>query len=98
MNEAVNPATRISRAPGIIAEVLDGDLVMLDPERDSYLRLNRAGKLLWDALEAPQTVASLAELLARDTGIEPERAAADALAFARALVASGAAVAASDSA
>lgn len=75
----------------MIVESLSGETVMLDPEGDRYLRLNATGGMLWEMLVEPRTVHELGEHLAARTGIEPRRAAADASAFAKALLALGAA-------
>jgi hypothetical protein len=83
--------TTISRASGWIAETLGGDLVMLDPSRDCYLRLNRTGALLWQALAEPATVRELADALTQAEGIPADRAGQDALAFVNHLMEHGAA-------
>jgi hypothetical protein len=70
---------------------MDGGIVMLDPEADRYLRLNATGKLLWEALARPATVAELARLLSERSGISAERASADASTFVEGLIEFGAA-------
>jgi hypothetical protein len=87
----LEPHTRIARTEGLIVESLSGQTVMLDPERDRYLRLNETGGVLWEALAEPRTLADLGAHLAAHTGIDSERAATDAAAFVRGLVDAGAA-------
>ena len=87
----LRPQTRIARKEGLIVESLSGETVMLDPEGDRYLRLNATGGMLWQALDEPRTLGELGEHLAARTGIEPERAAVDASAFAEGLLDLGAA-------
>jgi hypothetical protein len=91
MSERLEAKTRIARKDGLIVESLSGRTVMLDPERDSYLRLNETGAMLWEALAEPRTLADLGAHLVDRTGIDSERAEADATAFARELLELGAA-------
>lgn len=91
MPAPLDPNTRIVRKEGLIVESLSGQTVMLDPERDRYLRLNETGGMLWEALAEPRTMADLGAHLAAQTGVDAERADADATAFVRGLLESGAA-------
>jgi hypothetical protein len=91
MSDQLGPNSRLARAEGLIVETLGDEVVMLDPERDRYLRLNRTGGLLWNELEQPATVAELADRLAGAAGIAPERAQEDTLAFVGLLIEHGAA-------
>ena len=60
---------------------VDGEVIALEHERSVYLAANRAGTLLWRALNEGATEARLAELLAQEYGLDPERAQADVAAF-----------------
>jgi sensor domain CHASE-containing protein len=91
MPEKLTAATRVARSEGLVTEPMEGGIVMLDPESDRYLRLNATGKLIWEALAEPATVAELAQLLSERTGISSERAEADAATFIEELVDFGAA-------
>jgi Coenzyme PQQ synthesis protein D (PqqD) len=66
-------------------------VVMLDPRTDRYLRLNATGKVIWEGLAEPATVAELAQVLAEQTGVDIDRAEADAASFIEGLVELGAA-------
>jgi hypothetical protein len=88
---ALTPDSTIERAEGWVVETLGAEVVMLEPERDRYLRLNRTGALLWSALDEPATVTELARRLAEAEGISPERASDDTLAFVTHLIEHGAA-------
>ncbi len=90
MPDQLGPNSRIARAEALIVETLGDEVVMLDPGRDRYLRLNRTGGLLWNELEQPSTVAELAERLAAAAGISPERAQEDTLVFVGHLIEHGA--------
>jgi hypothetical protein len=84
------PETTIARGDGWILETLGDKVVMLDPEADRYLRLNRTGSVLWNQLERPTKVEELAAGLADAEGIPVDRAQADTIAFVEQLIAHGA--------
>src|SRR3954468_3929327 len=90
VTEPVTPATRIARSDGFVAEPMDGGVVMLDPKTDRYLRVNATGRLIWESLEEPATVAELGNVLVEQTGVEAERAEADATSFIEDLIEFGA--------
>ena len=60
---------------------VDGEVIALEHERSVYLAANRAATLLWRALNEGATKARLADLLAQEYGLDPERAQADVAAF-----------------
>jgi Coenzyme PQQ synthesis protein D (PqqD) len=60
---------------------VDGEVIALEHGRSVYLAANRAGTLLWRALNEGATEPQLAELLAEEYGLGPERAQADVAAF-----------------
>jgi hypothetical protein len=84
-----NPATRVARSDGVIAQRLLDETVILDPHAGSYLRLNPSGSWIWERLADPQTVEELAQALATEYGLEGSRAEEDVVAFARDLAARG---------
>jgi len=88
--EPVTPATRIARSEGFVAEPMDGGIVMLDPKTDRYLRVNATGKLIWESLAEPATVAELARVLTDEIGVDGDRAEADATSFIEGLIELGA--------
>jgi hypothetical protein len=55
---------------------VDGEVIALEHRRSAYLAANRAGALLWRALDAGATESQLVELLVAEYGIDA-RAAAD---------------------
>ena len=91
MPDPVTPSTRIARSEGLVAEPMEGGVVMLDPKTDRYLRLNATGKLIWERLAEPATVAELAGVLGKQTGVDADRAEADATSFIEGLIELGAA-------
>jgi hypothetical protein len=77
--------TRVRRAPNVLAERVRGAVVILDPGRGRYVRLNGAGGLLWDALVEPATLEELSARLAEAYAVDAARASADASSFVSAL-------------
>jgi len=73
------------RGEGVAWTDVDGEIVALDETAAVYVSANAAGGLLWRALAAGATRASLAGALAREYGIPAERAEADTDAFLAAL-------------
>jgi Coenzyme PQQ synthesis protein D (PqqD) len=91
MPEEVTATTRVARSEGLVTQPMDGGIVMLDPQSDRYLRINSTGKLIWEALAEPATVAELALALSERSGVSRERAEADAVTFIDGLIGFGAA-------
>lgn len=85
----LDPATVVRRAAHVLGEPVGDVVVILDPDADVYVRLNRTGARLWRALEEPRTVGALADDLAAAYGLEPARALADTRSYVGDLVARG---------
>ena len=85
----VEPTSVLRRNPEAISERLGDETVFLEPEQDLYVRLNATGTRLWEALAEPASAERLAEVLAADFGLPPERALADVDAFVEGLVRRG---------
>jgi hypothetical protein len=77
----IEPATRVARSNGAIAERVDEGTLVLNPDTDGYVRLNRTGTWVWEALETPSQVDALAARLAREFEIPPSDALGDVVAF-----------------
>lgn len=65
---------------------VDGELVAVDLETETYFALNGSGTLLWQSLVDGATEASLCERLVTTYGISPQRASADTATFLRQLM------------
>jgi hypothetical protein len=81
----ISSGTTVSRASRTLAERVLGDLVVLDPATNRYVRLNATAAVLWEALAEPTSLAELAQIAAERFGVEHERALADATTFVREL-------------
>lgn len=76
----------VRRHDGLISESVLEDVVVLDPETSSYVRLNASAAVLWEFLEAgPATVSTLAVVLEQRLGAPEDDALKDAAAFAAAM-------------
>lgn len=64
---------------------VDGELVAVDLETETYFVLNGSGTLLWQSLVDGASEASLRDQLVSTYGISPSRASADTAAFLRQL-------------
>jgi hypothetical protein len=83
---ALSDQTRLSPSPGLLAEQLLDETVILDPRTDAYARLNRAGTFLWPSIAEGRRLDELAQALAERFALSPERARADVEAFAQMLL------------
>jgi coenzyme PQQ synthesis protein D (PqqD) len=87
--DIVRASQQIRRVPWAVTETVAGEMVLLDPVGDRYLRLNASGAALWDLLAEPRTPEHLAQALAERHALDAEVAARDAGAFLDALRARG---------
>jgi hypothetical protein len=46
----------ICRNDNSLASKLDGEVIMLDPDKGTYYNLNRVGSFIWDFLEKPASL------------------------------------------
>lgn len=86
---ALDPETVVRREPHVLAEAVGDVVVVLDPDSDAYVRLNRTGARLWLALQEPRTVGALADDLAQAYDLDADRALADTASYVADLVARG---------
>jgi hypothetical protein len=77
----ISSRTLVSRKDRALTERVLGDLVVLDPATDRYVRLNPTAAALWEAMEEPTPMSELARIVADRFHVENERALADATAF-----------------
>lgn len=75
------PSDLVTRSDRVIVEEVGGETVMLDLDGDTFLRLNDAGAMLWDALAEPRRAGDLAAVLERAYGIGESDALGDVGAF-----------------
>jgi Coenzyme PQQ synthesis protein D (PqqD) len=73
----------------LIAEELNGETLLADPDAARFQSLNSSGTILWDLLERQATLDDLASALVARYAIDRERALVDARAFVEELVRRG---------
>ncbi|WP_372069367.1 PqqD family protein (plasmid) [Tistrella mobilis] len=59
----IDPDRVYTRAPGVMATPLNGDVVLMNPETGDVLGLNRSAAAVWDGLETPKSGRDLAARL-----------------------------------
>jgi hypothetical protein len=62
------------------------EAVILNLDANAYVRLNATGRWLWERLEGPQTIDSLAQALAAEFRVDRHRALADVREFVHGLL------------
>lgn len=85
----ISPADRLEKHADTITEAAGDELLLVQLGRGTTFRLNRTGRLVWDAAMEGRTFAELSAQLAPTLGVAPERLLADALVLARALISGG---------
>lgn len=68
-------------AHDVLATEVDGELVLLHPEKETYFGLNETGVLIWEELETPTTVEELESRLTSEYEISDAEAARTTRAF-----------------
>lgn len=80
---------RPCRRDGLAERALPGELVIFDPESDRAHLLNRTAAAVWDLADGTTPLAEIAAELAAASGLDADRAHADALAAVEHLAATG---------
>ena len=80
----------IARAPGVLAQRLDDEIVLLDPNLGHYFALNSTGASLWDWLgENHARIGDLVDLLLSGYDVPRSQGEEDVLALVRELLEHG---------
>jgi hypothetical protein len=69
------------RKAGLTWHVVGDEVVVLDLEKSTYLKLNGTARMLWEGLSTSSTEVELVAVLAARFGIAEERAAGDVAEF-----------------
>ena len=69
------------RQTGLTWNVVGDEVVVLDLEKSTYLKLNGSARVLWEGLSTSSTEVELVAALAARFGIAEERAAGDVAEF-----------------
>jgi hypothetical protein len=69
------------RAPTTAWRVIEGEAVILTMDTKLLCGLNTVGSRVWELIDGRRDVEQIAEVIAREFRVEPERARADVRAF-----------------
>lgn len=78
--------TAIIRKNEVIFSEMDGELVMMDLEKNSYFGLNAVGKEIWELLTEAKTINGLCATLMQKYDVELERCKQDVTAMVNKMV------------
>lgn len=78
---ALSMASQVCREPNPISVVVDGELMMLSAESNSYLGFNAVGTRIWDLLDKPISAGELCESLLDEFDITGDQCEKEVLAF-----------------
>lgn len=81
--------SRLTRAEGLLATELDGELVLMSIEQGSYYGMERTARRIWDLLETPLGVEELCQRLSAEYGVELETCQRDVLPYLERLLEEG---------
>jgi hypothetical protein len=73
----VSTGGRYAAAPGVAAEIIEGEAVIINLETGVYHSMDRVGARVWEALAAGWSVEEIAAALSEATGVAAETAAGD---------------------
>ena len=73
--------TRYRAARDVLQAEIDGEEVLLNPRTGVYYLVNRTGRSLLVMMQDGRTLEESVAAVAAETGVDPERVAADAKAF-----------------
>ena len=74
---AVETNSKIMRHPDLLAVPMDGDLVMMSISKGTYYGINPVGAVIWDALQTPQTLEQLCQVVVKEFDVDVETCAKD---------------------
>ncbi len=59
----IRNARRPSRTPGYRTEILDGEIILFNPESRAIFHSNSSGALIWELCDGQRTVADIIRML-----------------------------------
>jgi len=61
---------RVARRPGVLSRELDGETILLDPDRGTYYALNEVGSRVWDLVAERPSVREILRHLEGEYAID----------------------------
>lgn len=77
----INEETTVARTSDMIANRIDGEVVMMSVSGGEYYGMDSIGSRVWELLDRPRKVSELCALLGEEFDVEPEQCGRDVLAF-----------------
>ncbi len=71
------PSTRYQCAPEVLFQEVNGEIVLLDLEAETYFGLNESGAMVWRLLQEERDVEQIIAHLLTEFDAEPETVAQD---------------------
>ena len=68
----MSPENVFERSTDVLFQEVNGELVMLHLEGDSYFGLDAIGKRIWDLLDGQRTIQQLGRQLEQEYEVEPD--------------------------
>lgn len=69
-----NPTARPTRHPRLASRVLNGEAVLIDPDRNVVRMLNPVGSRIWELADGTRTIEQIADVLVEEFEVEPLQA------------------------
>lgn len=79
--QSITGDTLVSRAAGMVAVSIGGEIAMLGIDQGRYYSLAGAGSRIWELLESPRRVAELTSILQQEFEVERSVCTAEVLGF-----------------
>jgi hypothetical protein len=78
----MNLALRMEPLPGVVGQVIEGEAVLVLPERGEVKVLNQVGARIWQLADGHRTLGDIVAVICAEYAVEPAQAQADVLEFA----------------
>ncbi len=65
-----NPSAKPTRHPRLASRIVDGEAVLVDPDRNVVRMLNTVGSRIWELADGTRTVDEIAEALTEEFEVE----------------------------
>lgn len=86
---SIEPDSVVVARDDHVATTVDGEVILLNKETGTYQGLEGVGPEVWEAIQEPTSVESVAETIAAEYDVSPGRCERDVREFVEALAAEG---------
>ncbi|MFZ6864650.1 PqqD family peptide modification chaperone [Undibacterium sp. Ji67W] len=78
---SLDMSSKFIRNPDLVAVPMDGDLVMMSISQGSYYGVNPVGSVIWEALQTPQTLEHLCQVVVKEFAVDADTCLKDVQTF-----------------